>query len=146
MGPSKIIKNLEWLIETEMDNIEYLVEANRQGPLGYAQTRLATYQAALAFIQKYRAGGAGYLSRRDYLMEPVPEGVQGVITNPPYKLAMEFVEKAVREAERFARGEATKAKLEAARMDALSASDAAASAASMAPQEPPVSRMTGLGQ
>jgi hypothetical protein len=41
--------------------------------------------------------GAGYLSRRDYLMEPVPEGVQGVITNPPYKLAMEFVEKAVRE-------------------------------------------------
>jgi hypothetical protein len=53
MGPSKIIKNLEWLIETEMD----LVEAKRQGPLGYAQTRLATYQAALAFIQKYRAGG-----------------------------------------------------------------------------------------
>jgi hypothetical protein len=80
MGPSKIIKNLEWLIETEMDNIEYLVEANRQGPLGYAQTRLATYQAALAVIW----------------WETLP--------------------------------------------------GACRYAASMAPQEPPISRMTGLGQ
>jgi hypothetical protein len=65
--------------------------------------------------------------------------VQHLMTDPRSIAALDV-------AERFARGEATKAKLEAARMDALSASDAAAYAASMAPQEPPISRMTGLGQ
>ena len=30
-------------------------------------------------------------------METVPPGVGGIITNPPFKLATEFVEKAVRE-------------------------------------------------
>lgn len=33
----------------------------------------------------------------DYLKEPLPEGVQSIITNPPYKLAQQFLEKALQE-------------------------------------------------
>jgi hypothetical protein len=51
--------------------------------------------------------------------------VQHLMTDPRSIAALDV-------AERFARGEATKAKLEAARMDALSASDAAASASARA--------------
>jgi predicted RNA methylase len=31
----------------------------------------------------------------DYLTAPVPHGVQAVVTNPPFKLAIEFVAKAI---------------------------------------------------
>ncbi len=41
--------------------------------------------------------GCGYTGRRDYLMEPVPNGVGGIVTNPPYSLAQQFVEKAIHE-------------------------------------------------
>lgn len=43
-------------------------------------------------------GCAGSLARQDFLMlrsPPVPEGVDAILTNPPYKLAEQFVEKAL---------------------------------------------------
>ena len=39
--------------------------------------------------------GAGYRSGADYLLEPVPAEAQGIVTNPPYKLALPFVQKAL---------------------------------------------------
>lgn len=41
--------------------------------------------------------GAGYASGRDYLLEAAPEGIEGIITNPPYKLAQKFIDKAIEE-------------------------------------------------
>jgi hypothetical protein len=38
----------------------------------------------------------------DYLSTTLPEGVEGIVTNPPYKLAVRFAEKAAREVCYFA--------------------------------------------
>ena len=36
-------------------------------------------------------GRPDFFSRRDFLMEPLPKGVEAIITNPPFKLAEQFV-------------------------------------------------------
>jgi hypothetical protein len=41
--------------------------------------------------------GAGFDCRVDYLTAPIPDGVQGVVTNPPYTLAERFIRKAIAE-------------------------------------------------
>jgi hypothetical protein len=42
-------------------------------------------------------GGAGIIPGIDYLTAPLPRGVQGMITNPPFRKAVEFAEKALAE-------------------------------------------------
>jgi hypothetical protein len=41
--------------------------------------------------------GAGIMAGVDYLTAPVPTGVTGIVTNPPFKLAIEFARKALDE-------------------------------------------------
>lgn len=41
--------------------------------------------------------GEGFPSGRDYLLERVPDGVGGIVTNPPFTLAEQFIRKAVHE-------------------------------------------------
>ncbi|WP_029606125.1 class I SAM-dependent methyltransferase [Kozakia baliensis] len=42
--------------------------------------------------------GAGFQGERDFLLEELPHReIQGIITNPPFKLAMPFVEKAIKD-------------------------------------------------
>lgn len=36
-----------------------------------------------------------FFSRRDFLLEPLPKGVECIVTNPPYRLAQAFVEHAL---------------------------------------------------
>jgi hypothetical protein len=40
-------------------------------------------------------GRPDFFSRRDFLWEKLPSGCQGIVTNPPYKLAEEFVAHAI---------------------------------------------------
>ena len=42
-------------------------------------------------------GGAGITAGVDYLIAPVPAGVTGIVTNPPFKLAIKFACKALDE-------------------------------------------------
>jgi hypothetical protein len=50
MKKSRVIRNLRFMVERERDNIEYLKEADRNGPLGYAEARLATLEAVLVLL------------------------------------------------------------------------------------------------
>ena len=36
-------------------------------------------------------GQPSHFARRDFLLEPLPAGCEGIVTNPPFKLAEEFV-------------------------------------------------------
>jgi hypothetical protein len=42
-------------------------------------------------------GGEGVTAGVDYLTAPLPDGVTGIVTNPPYRLAVEFARKALGE-------------------------------------------------
>jgi hypothetical protein len=40
-------------------------------------------------------GNSSHFYRRDFLMEKLPKGCEGIITNPPFKLATQFVAHAI---------------------------------------------------
>jgi hypothetical protein len=53
----------------------------------------AGFRVVASDIADYGLVGCGI----DYLSSKPPPGVEGIVTNPPYKLAMRFAEKAIRE-------------------------------------------------
>jgi hypothetical protein len=50
--------------------------------------RAAHFDVAASDLVDY--GGAGIMAGVDYLAAPLPAGVTGIVTNPPYKLAERF--------------------------------------------------------
>ena len=57
--------------------------------------RAAHFDVAASDLADY--GGAGIMAGVDYLAAPLPAGVTGIVTNPPYKLAERFARKVLDE-------------------------------------------------
>src|ERR1700730_18525127 len=57
--------------------------------------RAAHFDVVASHLVDY--GGAGIMAGVDYLVAPLPPGVTGIVTNPPYKLAVKFSCKALDE-------------------------------------------------
>jgi hypothetical protein len=57
--------------------------------------RAAGFDVVASDLVNY--GGGGIVAGVDYLTAPVPVGVTGIVTNPPFKLAIKFARKALDE-------------------------------------------------